>query len=98
MSFMRCRTARRWMTTELAGELTRSRIARRARHVERCTDCEDERAAYAALERALDALPLEVALPPRLEQDALRRVRLEAAREDGARPPGLAHRLRLAAP
>lgn len=81
---MRCRTAQRWITRELAGELTAVRAGRLAQHLERCEGCRHEQAAYAALDRALGQLPLAAALPARLEQDTLRRVRLAAADD----PPG----------
>src|SRR5262249_4900479 len=84
ITFMRCQTARRWITTDLAGELPASRVRRLSRHVERCEGCRRERTAYAALDRLLGDLPLEASPSPRLEQDTLRRVRLAAAGEDAA--------------
>jgi anti-sigma factor RsiW len=69
------------MTSDLAGELSSARAGRLAQHVERCEGCRRERAAYTALDRALDALPLAAPLPPRLEQDTLRRIRLAGAEE-----------------
>jgi len=79
---MRCRTARRWTTRKLAGELSAGRIGRLERHIERCDECRREDAAYAALDRALSLLPMEAALPPRLEQDTLRRIRVAGAEDD----------------
>ena len=79
---MRCQTARRWITTDLAGELPAGRVRRLSRHVERCEGCRRERTAYTALDRLLGALPLEASPSARLEQDTLRRVRLEAAGDD----------------
>src|SRR5262245_34887177 len=76
---MRCQTARQWITRHLAGELAPGRIGRLERHVERCEGCRRERAAYAALDRALGLLPLAATVSPRLEQDTLRRIRLAAA-------------------
>jgi hypothetical protein len=81
---MRCRTARRWITRDLAGELTHARVERLAQHIERCEGCRREQVAYAALDRALGTLPMMTAMPSRLEQDTLRRVRL-AAEEDEVR-------------
>src|SRR5262249_57189441 len=87
---MRCQTARRWITTDLAGELPAGRVRRLSRHVERCEGCRRERTAYTALDRLLGALPLEASPSARLEQDTLRRVRLAAAGGDapGGRPRG----------
>jgi len=95
---MRCRTARRWITSDLAGELSPARAGRLAQHVERCEGCRRERGAYAALDRALAALPPEAELPPRLEQDTLRRVRLAAADEPPAAGMWRWRWLRVAAP
>src|SRR5262245_18843453 len=81
---MRCQTARRWITTDLAGELPAGRVRRLSRHVERCEGCRRERTAYTALDRLLGELPLEASPSPRLEQDTLRRVRLAAAGDDAA--------------
>jgi hypothetical protein len=75
---MRCRTARQWITRDLAGELSPRRVEQLGRHVERCEGCRREQVAYAALDRALGLLPLAAEMPPRLEQDTLRRVRLAA--------------------
>jgi len=75
---MRCHTARRWITADLAGELSPGRVRRLTEHVERCEGCRRERTAYAALDRLLEALPPEAPLSARLEQDTLRRVRLAA--------------------
>src|SRR5262249_11409664 len=80
---MRCRRAERWMTMALAGELSDRQHGRLVRHLERCDGCRREREAYTALERALDTLSLEAALPARLEQVTLRRARLA----DGAEAP-----------
>jgi hypothetical protein len=79
---MRCRTARRWITRDLAGELAPGRVERLGRHVERCEGCRHERVAYAALDRALGVLPMTAAMPARLEQDTLRRVRLAASEDE----------------
>ena len=81
---MRCQTARRWITTDLAGELPAGRVRRLSRHVERCGGCQRERTAYTALDRLLGELPLEASPSPRLEQDTLRRLRLAAAGDDAA--------------
>lgn len=82
---MRCRTARRWITTDLAGELSSGRAGRLERHVEQCGDCRREQTAFIALDRALREMPMESRLPPWLEQNTLRRVRLARAADD---PPG----------
>ena len=79
---MRCRTARRWITRDLAGELSPGRMERLGRHVERCEGCRREQVAYAALDRALGVLPMTAAMPPRLAQDTLRHVRVAAAEDD----------------
>lgn len=95
---MRCQTARRWITTDLAGELPAGRAGRLARHVERCEGCRRERAAYTALDRLLGKLPLEASPSARLEQDTLRRVRLAAAGDDAPEGVGLGRWLTLGAP
>jgi hypothetical protein len=87
--FTRCRTARQWITRDLAGELSPRRVERLGRHVERCEGCRREQVAYAALERALGLLPMAAELPPRLEQDTLRRARVAADDAD----PGEARRV-----
>jgi len=71
------------MTMALAGELSGRQPDLLGQHLERCQDCRREWEAYAALDRALGTLPLEAALPARLEQVTLRRVRLA----DGAEAP-----------
>src|SRR5262249_5221654 len=80
---MRCRRAERWMTMALAGELSGRQPDLLGQHLEHCQNCKREWEAYAALDRALGTLPLEAALPARLEQVTLRRVRLA----DGAEAP-----------
>lgn len=82
---MRCPTARRWITTGLAGEAPPWRRRALARHLEGCEGCRRERTAYAALDRALALLPLEAAVPVALERDVARRVR--AAAVDAAPAP-----------
>ena len=95
---MRCRTARGWITRDLAGELSAGRAGRLAQHVEGCEGCRREQAAYAALDRMLGTLPLDEPLPPRLEQDTLRRVRLAAADDDAPERLGVWRWLRVGAP
>jgi hypothetical protein len=95
---MRCQTARRWMTRDLAGELSSGRAGRLAQHVERCEGCRRERAAYAALDGMLGTLMLDGPLPPRLEQDTLRRIRLAASEDDAAERLGAWRWLRFGAP
>jgi hypothetical protein len=96
--FMRCRTARRWLTRELAGELPPRRVEQLARHVERCEDCRREQVAYAALDRALGLLPTAAELPPRFEQDTLRRVRVAADDADPREPGRIGRWVLLGAP
>jgi hypothetical protein len=69
---------------------------RLGRHVERCEGCRREQAAYAALDRALAALPMTAPVPPRLERDALRSVRV-AADEDTREGRGWSWRWALVA-
>ena len=95
---MRCRTARQWITRDLAGELSPRRVERLGRHVERCEGCRHEQVAYAALDRALGLLPLAAEMPPRLEQDTLRRVRLTADDADPRPARGLGRWLLIGAP
>lgn len=95
---MRCRTARGWITRDLAGELSAARAGRLAQHVEGCEGCRREQTAYAALDRMLGTLPFDGPLPPRLEQDTLRRVRLAAADDDAPEGPGVWRWLRVGAP
>lgn len=95
---MRCQTARGWITRDLAGELSPGRAGRLAQHVEGCEGCRREQAAYAALDRMLGTLTLDGPLPPRLEQDTLRRVRLAAPDDDAPERLGVWRWLRLGAP
>lgn len=95
---MRCQTARGWITRDLAGELSPGRAGRLAQHVEGCEGCRREQTAYAALDRMLGTLTLDGPLPPRLEQDTLRRVRLAAADDDGPERLGVWRWLRVGAP
>jgi hypothetical protein len=81
---MRCARARQWMTAAADRELGARRTQRLERHLAACPACRDERARTIRLLDALAALPATAAVPPRLEQDTLRRVRLAAA-EDGER-------------
>ena len=76
---MRCRRAERWMMVALAGELSGRRSQRLTKHMDGCAGCRREWEAYTALDRVLGSLPLEAALPPRLEQVTLRNARLAAA-------------------
>src|SRR5262249_37055050 len=76
---MRCRRAERWMTMALAGELAGRRSQRLTKHMDGCAGCRREWEAYTALDRLLGSLPLETALPPRLEQVTLRSARLAEA-------------------
>jgi len=94
---MRCRTARGWITRDLAGELSPGRAGRLAQHVDGCEGCRREQTAYATLDRMLGTLTLDGPLPPRLEQDTLRRVRL-AADDDAPQRLGVWRWLRVGAP
>ena len=76
---MRCRRAERWMMVALAGELSGRRSQRLTKHMDGCAGCRREWEAYTALDRLLGSLPLEAALPPRLEQVTLRTARLAEA-------------------
>jgi len=95
---MRCRTARQWITRDLAGELSLRRVEQLGRHVERCEGCRREQVAYAALDRALGLLPVAAEMPPRLEQDTLRRVRLAADDADPRPPRAVGRWLLIGAP
>ena len=92
---MRCRTARGWITRDLAGELSprpgrTARAARRGlrRLPARADGLRSARSGAGHVDRSTGRVP------PRLEQDTLRRVRLAAADDDG---PRTARRLALAA-
>jgi anti-sigma factor RsiW len=67
------------MTMALAGELSGRRLQRLTKHMDGCAGCRREWQAYTALDRVLGSLPLEAALPPRLEQVTLRTARLAEA-------------------
>ena len=67
------------MMVALAGELSGRRSQRLTKHMDGCAGCRREWEAYTALDRVLGSLPLEAALPPRLEQVTLRNARLAAA-------------------
>jgi hypothetical protein len=95
---MRCQTARHWITRDLAGELSSGRAGRLAQHVEGCEGCRREQTAYAALDGMLGALTLDGPLPPRLEQDTLRRVRLAASEDEAPERSGVWRWLRVGAP
>src|SRR5262245_66124700 len=84
---MRCRRAERWMTMALAGELSGRRSQRLTKHMDGCAGCRREGEAYTALDRVLGSLPLEAALPPRLEQVPPRNARLAEAHATKSRRP-----------
>jgi hypothetical protein len=67
------------MTMALAGELSGRRSQRLTKHMDGCAGCRREWEAYTALDRLLESLPLETALPPRLERVTLRSARLAEA-------------------
>ena len=67
------------MMVALAGELSGRRSQRLTKHMDGCAGCRREWEAYTALDRVLGSLPLEAALPPRLEQVTLRDARLAEA-------------------
>ena len=70
----------------LADELSDRRSRRLTKHIEGCAGCRREWEAYTALDRVLGNLPLEAALPPRLEQVTLRNARLSEAEATTSRP------------
>ena len=78
---MRCRTARQWITLALAVEAPPWALRALERHLEGCEGCRCERAAYAALDRALGLLPVEAAVPGALQREVARRIRQEPAVE-----------------
>ena len=69
----------------LAGELSGRRLQRLTKHMDGCAGCRREWQAYTALDRVLGSLPLEAALPPRLEQVTLRNARLAEAEATNGR-------------
>jgi hypothetical protein len=73
------------MTMALAGELSGRRSRQLTKHMDGCAGCRHEWEAYTALDRVLGSLPLEAALPPRLEQVTLRNARLAEAEATNGR-------------
>lgn len=86
---MRCGTAREWLTSAIDGELTARQRHELDAHLAGCPACTAERRQTARLLGALSTLAADTTLPPRLEQDTLRRVRQLAAEEaERATEPG----------
>ena len=81
---MRCTGAQRWMAAAVDGELSPRRRRLLDQHLAGCATCARGMAATERLLTALSALPLEAAVPARLEQATMRRVRGEAS-SDGER-------------
>jgi hypothetical protein len=71
---MRCTRAQKTMA--IGDDASPRRRRALERHVAGCAACRDDRAATAALFRALGALPAEAPVPDALEQATLRRVRM----------------------
>ena len=78
---MRCPRAQRWMTAAVDGEISPRRRRILDQHLAGCATCAREMAATERLLTALAALPLEAAVPARVEQVTMRRVRGEATIE-----------------
>jgi hypothetical protein len=76
---MRCGRAQMFMTAAVDGELTPRRRRALDRHLAGCEACRVELGTTERMLRALDALPMEAAVPDRLEAATLRQVRLLAA-------------------
>jgi anti-sigma factor RsiW len=77
MIFMRCARAQRWMAAAIDGELSPRHRRVLDQHVAGCAPCAREMAATQRLLTALSALPLEAAVPARVEYATMRRVRGE---------------------
>ena len=75
---MRCGRAHRLMTAAVDRELAAGEREALDGHLAGCPACEREMRSTTALLRALASLPGEAGVPPRLEQETLRRVRLAA--------------------
>jgi anti-sigma factor RsiW len=78
---MRCQRAQKWMTAAVDGELAPRRRRALDAHLAACAACRRELAVTERMLAALEGLPMEAAVSPRLEQATLRRVRLAAADE-----------------
>ena len=78
---MRCQRARKSMTAAVDGELSPRRRRALDGHLAACAACRRELAVTERMLTALEGLPMEAAVPVRLEQATLRRVRLAAADE-----------------
>ena len=87
---MRCTTARTIMVSQLDGEASGAEKERLERHLEDCGACRLERASLGRLGLALEVLRTPVAVPPTLEDDLVRRVRMLADEES----PSWGERLR----
>jgi anti-sigma factor RsiW len=69
------------MTATVDGELSARQQRAFEGHLSGCVACRDELAATERMLAALDALPMETEVSALLEQETLRRVRIEAAEE-----------------
>lgn len=78
---MRCAQAQELMTAALDGELSPRQERAFEAHRADCVDCRDELALTERMLSALETLPMETEVPVLLEQETLRRVRIEAAEE-----------------
>jgi len=85
---MRCGRAQQWMTAAVDGELAPRRQRALERHVAGCAACRSELSATDQLLSSLEALPMEAAVPPALEQATLRRVRIAAAEAEAVTTRG----------
>src|SRR5215467_6015199 len=84
---MRCRQARRWMTAAVDNELAPRQQDALDRHLTTCATCRQELAATRTMLDVVARLPAEMALPPRLEEATLRRMRDAARAERSERRP-----------
>jgi anti-sigma factor RsiW len=78
---MRCAQAQELMTATVDGELSPRQRGAFEAHLASCAACRDELTATERMLAALEALPMETEVPVLLEQETLRRVRIEAAEE-----------------
>jgi anti-sigma factor RsiW len=79
---MRCARAQQHLTAAVDREITGRRRRALDAHLDRCPACRRELAATESLLGVLDGLPAEAEVPARLEQSALRRMRLAVAEEE----------------
>ena len=84
---MRCRQAQRLMTSSVDNELEPRQQQRLDRHLTACAACRQELAATRTMLEVVARLPAEMALPPRLEEATLHRMRDAARAERSERQP-----------